>query len=162
VSVDELATFDTLTELASELAAGVTPPALLMEKYGLSEAEFDRLTAHPDFRSLLTKLREQWLAPENIEIRLQRKSMALLESLLPELHRLAVDPTIPPNIRIAAVSEVGKIVSAQMKAMAPAARAVTSGSSADQQRVIVNIHIGDKPVVIEAEKVEDRGSDDAD
>lgn len=86
---------DTILELSHlsplicmELAAGLSTPEGVMEKYEISEAQWARLKVNPTFIGMMKEAELAFKGDANAGKRITKKAEILLEESLPILHRI--------------------------------------------------------------------------
>ena len=95
----DLVVEDTLLELAHlsplicmELAAGLSTPEGVREKYEITEAQWARLRENPTFVSMMKEATLAFTGDINAGKRITKKAEILLEESLPILHRIMTNP----------------------------------------------------------------------
>jgi len=143
--------FDVQSQLAFELAAQLSEPASIIERYEITQRQLDKLLAHPGFRSMLEEARAVWAADTNVEGRVKLKAGFVVEDALLVLHNLIHNISQPATARIEAFK--------QAVAVAQMGPKKDQGPTAAKVEINITIPAGDdKPeekIVIEAEPVEE-------
>lgn len=95
----DLVVEDTLLELAHlsplicmELAAGLSTPEGIREKYEITEAQWARLRENPTFVSMMKEATLAFTGDINAGKRITKKAEVLLEESLPILYRIMTNP----------------------------------------------------------------------
>lgn len=92
--------------VAMELAAGLSTPAEIRTRYGINEAQWDRLKKSPIFRKMLADAVMKVRGDHNAGARIQLKADIVLEDAIPAYDRMIHDKEIPAAARI----EAGKLL----------------------------------------------------
>ncbi len=86
---------DTILELAHlsplicmELAAGLSDPESVCDKYGLTESQWERLKINPTFMGMMQEATLAFAGDANAGKRITKKAEILLEESLPILHKI--------------------------------------------------------------------------
>lgn len=140
-------TFD--PRIAYELALGVTTPAGVFEKYGVSLEEAKRLIALPHFIQTVKVYKEE-LTEKGVTFRLKAKIQA--EDLLTHSYVLATDPEVPAAVRADLIKWTAK-----MAALEPGEK--DKGGGAAGAGFTLNITFAGNPasaggITIEGEKAQ--------
>ena len=141
-----------------DLATGLAEPQQLQRKYNLSDAEFTSLIRNEHFQALLKRCRDEWAALDNGPRRTRMKAAAAAELVIPELVRMAHDPDMPGQVRVAIFSALSKAArlesmdaDEQIRIRKEVATATVSAQAGVQQNntLIVKIDLGDHVVSID-------------
>lgn len=87
-------------QLALELASKLQPPAKILVKYGLTDAQFNRLAATPQFQQLFREARQYWESDKNAAERVRAKCTMLVEDSLLEVFKMVHDEGLAPASRL--------------------------------------------------------------
>lgn len=129
-----------LIRLARELAMDIRPIQDVLKSHGMTEAEWETVSASPRFRQYLGNFVEEWQAAGNTPERVKLKSLAFVEESLVEFYARAHDPNEP----LSAKTEVLKTV-ARFAGVGAAADSAITG-----EKFSVTINLGsDQTVKIE-------------
>ena len=101
--------------LAQELAAGLTDPEDLLERFGLSKSQFRRITKSTAFRKMYKRAKEVWDDIDNTEERIRTKSLYLLEDSILPLYGIIHNADLAPAARIEAFAKLMKISNMEPK-----------------------------------------------
>lgn len=92
----------THASLARELAQDIRPANEVLETYGFTGSADPRwiaLARSATFARAMLEAQKEWSAVDSTSKRIRYKAQASLELLLPEMHRLALDGTVPMSTR---------------------------------------------------------------
>ena len=78
--------------ICMELAAGLSTPEGVMEKYEITEAQWLRLRENPTFLKMMQEATLSFAGDMNAGKRITKKAEILLEESLPILHRMMTAP----------------------------------------------------------------------
>lgn len=138
--------------VAAELAAGLSTPKDLRERYGISLAQWKLLSQNVVFRHMLAEAVTRFRGDLNAGARITLKAETLLEDVMTQLYHLAKKDTTPASERINAVKELANLAGRNVKKGDENARSPGG--------FILNINVGKgQGVTIEGRKVEDNGND---
>lgn len=127
--------------LAQELAAGLSDPKDILERFGLTKAQLQRIVQDKHFKELYGEAKRVWNSMDNVEERIRAKSMYLLEDSILPLYSIIHNNDLQPAARIDAFSKLMKISD-----MEPKKDVDNSGNTFT---VTINVPGEDKPVIIE-------------
>ena len=109
----------TLTDLsptvAAELAAGLSSPQSVRERYGITPAQWALLAKNPTFRQMLAEAIQRFKGDLNAGNRITLKAEVLLEDAMPELYHLAKDKLVPSAERISAIKQLAELAGRNAK-----------------------------------------------
>jgi len=92
--------------ICAELAAGLADAAGIKKRYGLSDADWNRLKSSPIFRGMLKEALQKFSGDMNAGKRITIKSEIALEDSIPLLHDWAHDPQLAMTNRIDAIKQM--------------------------------------------------------
>jgi hypothetical protein len=104
---------DVLLGLANDIAAAILPLEDILQRHGLTPAEYDTITRDPRFLRLLQSAVAEWTSVNNTTQRVRIKSQVAVEMALPDLYRTVTDPSIPLHHRAAMLrmlASLGKLI----------------------------------------------------
>lgn len=135
---------DASNALAFELVAKLVPAKDVLDKYGITEEEFAVMAKSKEFQLKMQEAKALWNSQTNTLERIRVKTQMQLEDALPELTRIASNPTTSPKDRIEAVKQISKLAGAEIK---PVDEGPAAGSTFS-----ITINLGEKesPVTIDA------------
>ncbi len=134
--------------VAAELAAGLSDPKTLRERYGLSMAQWKSLSTNPAFRQMLAEAVTKFKGDLNAGNRITLKAEVLLEDVLPDLYHIAKSKEIPSSDRINAVKQLAELSGRSGKKD----QAANTGGSTG---FVLNINVGKgQGITIDAKKVQ--------
>ena len=93
-------------QMVQELAAKIQEPAAILDRYGLSEADFQLIAATPQFRQAYKEAKAFWESDANTKDRIVRKAQVLVEDALVELYTIFKDRDVHPATRIQAIDRI--------------------------------------------------------
>ncbi|HEY7822214.1 MAG TPA: hypothetical protein VIG24_05255 [Acidimicrobiia bacterium] len=98
----------TLLKLAREIAMDIRPIDEIIEKHGVSEAQWRIISMLPRFQDYLGRFVEEWNSAVNTAERVKLKSMAFVEESLPEFYARAHDPEENLNAKVEVLKAVAR------------------------------------------------------
>lgn len=141
--------FQVTSALAMELASGLSEPAEVFTRHGLSDDAAKNLLKDPIFRKMVKEAQAEWSADQNTAERIRLKSQMALEELLLPTFRMAQDPRIPPASRTDAVKLFERLSGVSKSEM---------DSGGGGPKFILNINLdGKNPKEIEGEVIQQDG-----
>ena len=145
---------DTILELAHlsplicmELAAGLSDPESVCEKYDISEAQWERLKINPTFVGMMKEATLTFAGDANAGKRITKKAEILLEESLPILHRIMVRPDASTQAVLDTVKQLSVLAGRTQRQ----AEGVNTGSGFN---VAIHINTGDGNTRVEGEILE--------
>ena len=123
--------------VAMELAAGLSDPATVRERYGISEPQWDVLKRTPVFRDMLREAVQKLRGDLNSGKRITLKSEVALEDSISVLYTLAHDHELRPEARIEAIKTMAQLAGRNAKDGA----AASAGSGFN---IAIQINTGDE------------------
>lgn len=143
----ELTLSDLSPMVAAELAAGLSSPKTIRERYGLSMAQWQMLAKNESFRRMLAEAITRFKGDLNAGARITLKAETLLEDAMPELYHVAKSQLAPATDKINAIKQLAELAGRGPKATQQA----PGGSSG----FVLNINVGKgQGVTIEGQKLE--------
>jgi hypothetical protein len=144
IGVDlELASLN--AHIAAELAAGLSDPPAIRERYGISEEQWRMLAKNKAFRSMVAEAIQNFKGDMNAGARITMKAEIILEDSIPVLDQIIHNPQITPQARIEAIKELRTLSGRTGK---------DSGTSVPGGGFTLNINIGNgERLVIPAQPV---------
>lgn len=147
---------DTILELAHlsplicmELAAGLSDPESVCDKYSITEAQWQRLRVNPSFVGMMKEAQAAFTGDINAGKRITKKAEILLEESLPIMHKIMTRTDVSTQ----AVLDTVK----QLSVLAGRTQRQAEGAGGGGSGFNVAIHIntgGDEPARIEGEIIE--------
>lgn len=97
-----------LLKLAREIAMDMRPIAEVLKTHGVTDSEWESISATPRFRDYLRNFIEEWQSATNTPERVKLKSMAFVEEALPEFFARAHDPNEPLNAKTEVLKSIAR------------------------------------------------------
>lgn len=145
---------DTILELAHlsplicmEIAAGLSDPESVCEKYNISPEQWERLRINPTFVGMMKEATLTFAGDANAGKRITKKAEILLEESLPILHRIMTRPDASTQAVLDTVKQLS-VLSGRTQRQAEGAGA---GSGFN---VAIHINTGDGDTRVEGEILE--------
>ena len=145
---------DTILELAHlsplicmEIAAGLSDPESVCEKYGISPEQWERLKINPTFVGMMKEATLTFAGDANAGKRITKKSEILLEESLPILHRIMVRPDASTQAVLDTVKQLSVLAGRTQRQ----AERAGAGSGFN---VAIHINTGDGNTRVEGEILE--------
>ena len=145
---------DTILELAHlsplicmELAAGLSDPESVREKYGITEAQWDRLKINPTFVGMMKEATLTFAGDANAGKRITKKAEVLLEEALPIMYRIMKRPDASTQAVLDTVKQLSVLAGRTQRQ----AEGAGAGSGFN---VAIHINTGDGNTRIEGEILE--------
>lgn len=145
---------DTILELAHlsplicmEIAAGLSDPESVCEKYNISPEQWERLRINPTFVGMMKEATLTFAGDANAGKRITKKAEILLEESLPILHRIMTRPDASTQAVLDTVKQLS-VLSGRTQRQAEGAGA---GSGFN---VAIHINTGDGNTRVEGEILE--------
>jgi len=123
-----------LVSLARELAINFRPLPEILEHLSVSYEDWDVISTHPRFVTILEQQVAEWHSATNTHERTRLKTAAMIEDWLPEAHARLHDGRETLNSKV----ELAKLV-ARIGGMGLERAAVSGG---DSEKVVVTINLG--------------------
>lgn len=95
--------------ICMELAAGLSTPEGVREKYSISEEQWLRLKDNPTFVKMMAEATGAFSGDMNAGKRIVKKAEILLEEMLPVLHRIATAPEASTGTIVDVVKQLKEI-----------------------------------------------------
>lgn len=130
-----------LVRLAREIAVEQVDVPTLLQRFGISGEEWQRISANPRFSALLQQEMEAWNGVLNTHERVKLKAATLMEEWLMEGYARMVDPAESLNAK----TELAKLM-ARLAGMGLTGASIGDGGS---ERFSVTINIGERQVKLE-------------
>ena len=128
--------------ICMELAAGLSDPKAIREKYSITEPQWERLRVNPSFVGMLKEAALAFSGDINAGKRITKKAEILLEESLPILHKIMTRPDASTQ----AVLDTVK----QLSVLAGRTQRQTEGAGGGSGfNVQIHINTGDGEVQIE-------------
>jgi hypothetical protein len=102
-------TTDVSHQLATELAAGLTPLPEILKRFSLTPAKLKQLVADPHFQLLYAEAKAVWHGDANVRERVRAKAQALVEDSLLPVYGIIHNPDMAPATRLDGFSKLAKI-----------------------------------------------------
>jgi hypothetical protein len=131
-------------KLAREVAIDHYPLSQILDRYQISDEDWEALQEWPRFQELLSHERQQWHGSLNTNHRVRLKSATLIEEWMEEADNHLHDSSGSLGQKIELIKLLGKF--ALLDAPAPMEAAASSG------RVTININMGASQVDYEAQE----------
>lgn len=148
---------DTILELAHlsplicmELAAGLSDPESVCEKYRISEAQWQRLKVNPTFRGMMQEATLAFSGDANAGKRITKKAEILLEESLPILHRIMTRDDASTQAVLDTVKQLSVLAGRTQR------QAEGSGQGGSGFNVQIQINTGDGKTYIEGEVLDQK------
>lgn len=127
--------------LALELVAGLSAPAKILERHGISPTQFKLIAKTPAFKQLYREANSFWNSDKNAADRIKAKSQMMVEDSLIDIFRIIKDERANPASRLDSFKQLSMLggVSGTQKQ--------EGGGSGE--KFSISINLGDSP----AEKV---------
>lgn len=106
--------------IAAELAAGLSDPAAIRDRYNISQEQWDRLKKLPAFRQMLTEAVTMLRGDLNAGARITKKAEIVLEDAIPAYDNMIHNKDIPAQARIDAGKLLAQLAGRNNKEGAPA------------------------------------------
>lgn len=155
----ELVPQDTILELAHlsplicmELAAGLSDPESVREKYDITEAQWERLKINPTFVGMMKEAQATFAGDANAGKRITKKAEILLEESLPILHRIMTRPDASTQAVLDTVKQLAVLAGRTNRQ----AEGVAAGSGFN---VAIHINTGDGNPRVEGQVIEHQSDD---
>lgn len=155
----EIVPQDTILELAHlsplicmELAAGLSDPESVCEKYEITPAQWERLKINPTFVSMMKEAQAAFAGDANAGKRITKKAEVILEESLPILYKIMTRPDASTQAVLDTVKQLTVL----------AGRTQRQGEGAAQGggfNVAIHINTGDGHSRIEGEIIEHQPDD---
>ena len=151
----DLVAEDTILELAHlsplicvELAAGLSDPESVCEKYEITDAQWQRLKINPTFVGMMKEATTAFAGDANAGKRITKKAEVLLEESLVILHRIMTRPDASTQAILDTVK--------QLTVLAGRTQRQSDGAGGQGSGFNVQIHIntGDGQTRVEGEVIE--------
>lgn len=151
----DLVAEDTILELAHlsplicmELAAGLSDPESVCQKYSITNAQWQRLKINPTFMAMMKEATLAFAGDANAGKRITKKAEILLEESLPILHCIMTRKDASTQAVLDTVKQLSVL----------AGRTQRQGESASSQgtgfNVAIHINTGDGKTRVEGEVIE--------
>lgn len=147
---------DTILELAHlsplicmELAAGLSDPESVCDKYSITPAQWDRLKINPTFVGMMKEAATAFTGDINAGKRITKKAEILLEESLPILHKIMSRPDSSTQAILDTVKQLGVLAGRTGKSDLSSAAAQGSGFN-----VAIHINTGRDDARIEGALIE--------
>lgn len=146
---------DTILELAHlsplicmELAAGLSDPESVCDKYDITEPQWNRLKVNPTFVGMMQEATLAFSGDANAGKRITKKAEILLEESLPILHRIMTRNDASTQSVLDTVKQLTVLAGRTQK------QAEGAGSQGGGFNVAIHINTGDGQARIEGEIIE--------
>ena len=151
---------DTILELAHlsplicmELAAGLSDPESVCEKYSITTSQWERLKINPTFVAMMKEAATAFTGDINAGKRITKKAEILLEESLPILHQIMTRDGSSTQAILDTVKQLGVLAGRTGKSDLSSRGAAGSGFN-----VAIHINTGNgEPARIEGELIEHEG-----
>ena len=148
---------DLRTQVALELAAGLSSPDSIKQRYKISDEKWEQLRSNKLFRNMVAEAVKELQGDLNAKRRIQLKAAMAVEDNLLDLVRMASDDSIPASSRIDAHKHLSDLAEVGSRA----ARHQDSGPAREGFSLVINfpggeqmsVSPGPKPIEGTAEKV---------
>jgi|SRR5262245_23734606 len=127
----ELSSLVDFATLAREIAQDIFPVADVIRLHNLSDDDWDRISKHPRFVSILNDMQREWNSAENTAQRIKVKAQAGLESQIEVLIADCGDVTIPLSQRTEAYRMLARLGDLDGQ-----------GKSTPGERFVIQLNIG--------------------
>lgn len=145
---------DTILELSHlsplicmELAAGLSDPESVCEKYDITPAQWERLRINPTFLSMMNEATLAFAGDINAGKRITKKAEILLEESLPILHRIMTRPDASTQAVLDTVKQLTVLAGRTQ-------RAENTGAAGGGFNVAIHINTGDGNTRVEGQLIE--------
>ena len=145
---------DTILELSHlsplicmELAAGLSDPESVCEKYDITPAQWERLRINPTFLSMMNEATLAFAGDINAGKRITKKAEILLEESLPILHRIMTRPDASTQAVLDTVKQLTVLAGRTQKAEG-------AGAAGGGFNVAIHINTGDGNTRVEGQLIE--------
>lgn len=115
---DSLELQDLSPMIAAELAAGLSEPKTIRERYNLSLGQWKALCASPTFRGMLREAVTKFRGDMNAGARITLKAEVLLEDAMPEIYHIIKNPLAANADKINALKQLSELAGRVSKAVA--------------------------------------------
>lgn len=147
---------DTILELAHlsplicmEIAAGLSDPESVCEKYSITPSQWERLKINPMFGGMMQEATATFAGDLNAGKRITKKAEILLEESLPILHKIMSRADASTQAVLDTVKQLGVLAGRNNKAD------VGAGATGSGFNVAIHINTGNgEPARIEGELIE--------
>lgn len=147
---------DTILELAHlsplicmELAAGLSDPESVCDKYSITPSQWERLRINPTFVGMMKEAQLAFTGDVNAGKRITKKAEILLEESLPILHNIMTRKDASTQSVLDTVKQLSVLAGRTNR------QAVGAGASGSGFNVAIHINTGgDEPARIEGEVIE--------
>jgi hypothetical protein len=147
---------DTILELAHlsplicmELAAGLSDPESVCEKYNISPAQWERLKINATFVGMMKEASVAFAGDINAGKRITKKAEILLEESLPILHKIMTRPDASTQSVLDTVKQLGVLAGRTARGAEG-----TSGGGGGGFNVAIHINTGDGNARVEGAVIE--------
>lgn len=151
----ELVPEDTILELAHlsplicmELAAGLSDPDAVCEKYDITPAQWTRLKVNPTFVGMMKEATLAFAGDANAGKRITKKAEILLEESLPILHAIMTRPDASTQAVLDTVKQLAVLAGRTQR------QAEGAGGQGSGFNVAIHINTGDGEARVEGEVIE--------
>lgn len=96
--------------VARELAVDIMEPQTIVEKFGITVAEWDGIIQHPQFKEMLVEEQERWNASLNTKERVEYKTWQILEDALLKFQEYLHSPNFSDTAKVQLLQALQKQV----------------------------------------------------
>jgi len=146
---------DTILELAHlsplicmELAAGLSDPESVCDKYNITSAQWERLRINPSFVGMMKEATLAFAGDANAGKRITKKAEILLEESLPILHRIMTRDDASTQSVLDTVKQLTVLAGRTQR------QAEGAGASGGGFNVAIHINTGEGQTRVEGEIIE--------
>lgn len=104
-----LTIWDVSAQLAAELAAQLDSKANILDRFGISVEQWNRLRQSQVFKQMLKEKLEEFRGAANVNKRIRMKAGIAAEDTVVDLHAIAVSRETTPSVRIEAMKLLNKL-----------------------------------------------------
>lgn len=130
--------------ICAEIASGLSTARDILEKYDISQEQWDKLKHSPVFRKMLAEAVAEWSGDLNAGKRITKKAEIMLEDSLPVLYEIAHDDQKPSQQRLESIKQMGVFAGKTGKGDG-------EGKGGSVGGAVINIHVdtgGDNPQTV--------------
>jgi hypothetical protein len=137
-----------ISRLAREVARQIIPIPTLLQTFGISQPDFERLVDHPFFQQRLIEEQAVWSAsdPMSATKRIGVKALTMIEELLVDVAQMIQDPDEPMSAKVEALKWASRMAGIGDNSN-------VKGGSADDAKVKITINIGGDKIQFDKEKL---------
>lgn len=126
--------------ICAELAAGLSDPAAVRQRYGISDAQWETLKVSPSFRRMLAEAVREFGGDMNAGVRIQKKADIVLEDAIPAYDSMIHSNEVPAQAKIDAGKLLAQLAGRTAKA--------TEGGATPGGGFTLNINLGGREKLV--------------